>query len=208
MRFKRLADVPLAVVAETIRRVPAKDYIARYEQGLADRRATAKKPRAKLRNPRRIPGVGFQSAGKVPFNQRPTSTRGNRPEARELRLDRRRIGVQRRCLIKHAGWIAACEKPVAPSRETRPCRIAPDIHAPQQGGDAPQHQIAQGDFRAPHHRIAIRQRSAARQVIMARVKAIFAQGFQPMRHAFKRRAGCRVGAGRHTSGEPSRCGTQ
>jgi hypothetical protein len=43
---------------------------------------------------------------------------------------------------------------------------------------------------------------------MARVKAIFAQGFQPMRHAFKRRAGCRMGARRHTSGKPSRCATQ
>jgi hypothetical protein len=29
-----------------------------------------------------------------------------------------------------------------------------------------------------------------------------------MRHAFKRRAGCRMGTRRHTSGEPSRCGTQ
>lgn len=45
VRFKKLADVPLALVGEAIRRVPAKDYIARYEKNLADRRALAKKPR-------------------------------------------------------------------------------------------------------------------------------------------------------------------
>ncbi|MCC6405974.1 MAG: DUF1801 domain-containing protein [Planctomycetes bacterium] len=35
VRFKNLADVPLEVVGEAIRRLPAKDYIARYEAGLA-----------------------------------------------------------------------------------------------------------------------------------------------------------------------------
>lgn len=34
VRFKKLADVPLEVVAEAIRRMPAASFIARYQQGL------------------------------------------------------------------------------------------------------------------------------------------------------------------------------
>jgi len=45
VRFKKLGDVPLALVGEAIARVPAKDYIARYEKNLAAQRALAKKPR-------------------------------------------------------------------------------------------------------------------------------------------------------------------
>ncbi|MBI5432782.1 MAG: DUF1801 domain-containing protein [Planctomycetes bacterium] len=53
VRFKKLEDVPLEVVGEAIRRLPAKEYIARYEAGLASLgkvRSTArdvKSPKAK-----------------------------------------------------------------------------------------------------------------------------------------------------------------
>lgn len=38
VRFKKLEDIPLEVLAEAIRRVPAKTYIARYEEALRGRR--------------------------------------------------------------------------------------------------------------------------------------------------------------------------
>ena len=34
IRFKKLADVPLEVIGEAIRRIPARTYIARYEEVL------------------------------------------------------------------------------------------------------------------------------------------------------------------------------
>jgi hypothetical protein len=48
VRFKRLEDVPLEVVAQLIARVPVKDYIARTEAAVgvqAQRRGKAKQPR-------------------------------------------------------------------------------------------------------------------------------------------------------------------
>ncbi|MCA9284967.1 MAG: DUF1801 domain-containing protein, partial [Phycisphaerales bacterium] len=38
VRFKKLDDVPLAVVGEAIKRVPVKTFIANYEAGLGERR--------------------------------------------------------------------------------------------------------------------------------------------------------------------------
>lgn len=35
VRFKKLADVPLAVIGEIVRRIPARKYIANYESALA-----------------------------------------------------------------------------------------------------------------------------------------------------------------------------
>jgi hypothetical protein len=34
VRFKKLADVPLDIVGQAIRRLPAREYVERYEQGL------------------------------------------------------------------------------------------------------------------------------------------------------------------------------
>lgn len=42
IRFKRLEDVPLEVLAEAIRRVPTREHIARYEAVLASQRARKK----------------------------------------------------------------------------------------------------------------------------------------------------------------------
>jgi Domain of unknown function (DU1801) len=50
VRFKKLEDVPLDVVGEAIKRVPAKTYIARYEEVLARTKGgtkAAKKPAQK-----------------------------------------------------------------------------------------------------------------------------------------------------------------
>jgi hypothetical protein len=47
IRFKRIEDVPLDVIGEAIRRVPAKLYIQRYEEGLASRSSAPKKPSKK-----------------------------------------------------------------------------------------------------------------------------------------------------------------
>ena len=48
IRFKRIEDIPLAVIGEAIRRVPAKAYIARYEalQGSTSKGAKALKKSA------------------------------------------------------------------------------------------------------------------------------------------------------------------
>lgn len=46
VRFKRLEDVPLEVVAEMLRRLPLKAYVAMYEASLAAHTPT---PRAKIR---------------------------------------------------------------------------------------------------------------------------------------------------------------
>jgi hypothetical protein len=43
VRFKRVEDVPLEVVGEAVRRLPALEYIARYEAALAGAKA---RPRA------------------------------------------------------------------------------------------------------------------------------------------------------------------
>lgn len=43
VRFKRLDDVPLAVVGEAIRRVSAARHIAEYEKGIANRPARKRK---------------------------------------------------------------------------------------------------------------------------------------------------------------------
>jgi hypothetical protein len=54
IRFKKLADVPLDVVAEAIRRMPLAKYVGLYEANLAQMgkgksaKATAKKPAAKV----------------------------------------------------------------------------------------------------------------------------------------------------------------
>lgn len=48
VRFKKLEDVPLSVIGEVIRRVPAKAYIERYQSITeATRKGTGKKPAAK-----------------------------------------------------------------------------------------------------------------------------------------------------------------
>jgi len=47
VRFKRLEDVPLGVVAEVLRRLPLKTYIAKHEASLAARPAPM--PREKIR---------------------------------------------------------------------------------------------------------------------------------------------------------------
>lgn len=64
VRFKRLEDVPLEVVGEAIRRVPAKTYIARYEAtlaliGKAPRREGA--PAAKPASPKKKSASGPSS---------------------------------------------------------------------------------------------------------------------------------------------------
>ena len=46
IRFKKLDDVALDVIAEAIRRVPAKKYIERYESILRTTKARATKPKA------------------------------------------------------------------------------------------------------------------------------------------------------------------
>lgn len=46
VRFKRLVDVPLDVVAEAIRRVPAASFIARYQLGLQQQAAAKARSKA------------------------------------------------------------------------------------------------------------------------------------------------------------------
>lgn len=48
VRMKKLEDIPLDVIGEAIRRMPAKDYIANYERGLAQA-AAAKAARKKAK---------------------------------------------------------------------------------------------------------------------------------------------------------------
>lgn len=47
IRFKKLEDLPLDVVGEAIRRMPAKLYVERYEQALASRGRGTKSPEAR-----------------------------------------------------------------------------------------------------------------------------------------------------------------
>jgi len=47
VRFRKLADVPLAVVGRVIRRVPVEEYVARYEATLRRPRSGARKVPAK-----------------------------------------------------------------------------------------------------------------------------------------------------------------
>ena len=65
VRFKKLEDVPLDVVGEAVRRLPARAYIARYEAGLgrskggaaelASRAKASKKPKASKAKPASAP---------------------------------------------------------------------------------------------------------------------------------------------------------
>lgn len=52
VRFKKLEDIPLEVIGEAIRRVPAKKYVEQYVKLLGDR---LKKPTAKKAKPRTTP---------------------------------------------------------------------------------------------------------------------------------------------------------
>ena len=47
VRFRKIEDVPLAVVGQLIARVPVKDYIARIEKFLATRPKAKAKPARK-----------------------------------------------------------------------------------------------------------------------------------------------------------------
>lgn len=52
IRFKRLSDLPLNVIGEAVRRVPAEKYIAHYEKALllSNRKAPAKAAQAKAKS--------------------------------------------------------------------------------------------------------------------------------------------------------------
>jgi hypothetical protein len=54
LRFKKLESLALDVVGEAIRRIPAKTYIARYEEVLASTK-TAKKPVASAKKTAKKP---------------------------------------------------------------------------------------------------------------------------------------------------------
>lgn len=73
VRFKRIEDVPLEVVGEAIRRVPAKTYLAMYEEILARtrkprsaREPATRKPPAKEPAARAAAHAGVKAARKAP----------------------------------------------------------------------------------------------------------------------------------------------
>jgi len=47
IRFKKLADLPLEVIGEAVRRVPARDYVAHYERAILTMNKAAATRRAK-----------------------------------------------------------------------------------------------------------------------------------------------------------------
>lgn len=74
VRFKRLDDVPLNVVAQTIRAMPAKAYIALYEATLGQRRAQATPKKATPKPARGTPKKATKKATKKTA-RKPAATR-------------------------------------------------------------------------------------------------------------------------------------
>jgi hypothetical protein len=72
IRFKRVEDLPLPVIAEAIRRVPVKRYIARYEEVLASSKS-ARKPGAQAST------SPTSRAGATPANQSPGKSAAAKP---------------------------------------------------------------------------------------------------------------------------------
>ena len=74
VRFKRIEDVPLDVVAEAIRRVPVKAFIEQYERSVpaakAAREKAAKKSGAKAASPRAKGKAGATKASPAPKKPR------------------------------------------------------------------------------------------------------------------------------------------
>jgi hypothetical protein len=82
IRFKRLEDLPLQVIGDTVRRLPSSKYIELYEAALGDRRkpapkgkepagaaarkASAKKPAARSGRRTAAGGASQRAAGKAP----------------------------------------------------------------------------------------------------------------------------------------------
>jgi hypothetical protein len=66
VRFRRLEDVPLDVVAEAIRRVPAKAYVARVQSALSGGRGASRKTQGKAGA-----ASGSKAAAKTPAKKRP-----------------------------------------------------------------------------------------------------------------------------------------
>lgn len=50
IRFKKLEDLALDVIAQTVKRTPAKKYLAQYERGLTARQPAAKKAAKKTKS--------------------------------------------------------------------------------------------------------------------------------------------------------------
>jgi hypothetical protein len=69
IRFKRVDDLPLEVVAEAVRRVPAKTYIEWYEAGVGTSRAGAKAGAKRAAGPAKVAkaveAAGLATAGKA-----------------------------------------------------------------------------------------------------------------------------------------------
>ena len=69
VRFKKIDDVPLKVIGEAIRRVPAKKFIEHYESAIKSAGKGAGKPRARegggtATRARRAPATGTKQSGK------------------------------------------------------------------------------------------------------------------------------------------------
>src|SRR5690606_33172780 len=98
IRFKKLEDVPLDVVGEAFRRMPAREYIAQYEANLARSRSakTARSAAAGVR-PARAPAMkpatrpasrsASKAPAKKPIAKKPAKKKANgrsaRPAARK-----------------------------------------------------------------------------------------------------------------------------
>lgn len=87
VRFKRLEDVPLDVVAQTIRAMPAKTYIAMYEAILGQRRA---KSAPKKASPKPPPGTRNTARKKAP--RKATKKPARKPAAKRAKPARRTRG--------------------------------------------------------------------------------------------------------------------
>jgi hypothetical protein len=75
VRFKKLDDVPLEVVGEAVKRIPAKKYIAVYEMGLAMAGKKPARPAAKAKKPNEKKVTAKPSTAKKVAAKKPTVKR-------------------------------------------------------------------------------------------------------------------------------------
>lgn len=85
IRFRRLEDLPLAVIGEAVRRVPAKTYVAWYESGIGKGKAAGGQKKAaggqktaadvEGKKPAGAKAAGAKAAGAKPAGAKPVKTR-------------------------------------------------------------------------------------------------------------------------------------
>lgn len=108
IRFKSLDQVPLEVIAEAIRRMDAKTFIAAYEEGLAGspKRGAKKKPAARKK-----------AASKKSASKKPAAKKTASKKATARKKAPRKKAASKKAASKKAASKKAAKK--APARRTR-----------------------------------------------------------------------------------------